>query len=70
VNIKPPSAEIKSKWSYNSTPLHGMDRNDLTFTFYVILEVFEQRLEMLPNREFHENPFIGSQDFMCENGQT
>jgi len=53
VKIKPSGAENKSTWRYIFTPLtrlHGMDRNDLTVTFYVILEVFKQKLEMPPNR--------------------
>jgi hypothetical protein len=26
-------AEVKKEWSYTSTPLHGVDRNNFTFYF-------------------------------------
>jgi hypothetical protein len=38
VDHSPPSiSKVKNKWSYTPTPpqcLHGMDRDDFTFTFY------------------------------------
>ena len=41
----PPSAEVKNEWRYASTPpvgLHGMNRNNFTFTFiYDIWHIFQ-----------------------------